>query len=255
LLFTTGQLHATAAFEYTLPFNEYGQQPNLCPPSNPKGICAAVASINSFKFLQTHYPSMYGNLLLPNLQPDGTDPIDAMDFGVNGWQVGANPARQGYYPRPGNAYGDYIQTKMDWIEDRAPGRTTYETRYAGAGGVPDVAWLAEQIQKGQDVEFFVQGTDFFHALTLTGVGCSDHNYVDCYIMYQDPNDVATQKQLAVNPTGPGGALQLTGVDFSGGVTLTITGAFAESPVPEPATYLLLGGALTALAFYRRRLTR
>lgn len=251
-LSSTSLLNADAAFEYTLPFNEYGQQPNLCPPSNPKGICAAVAAINSFAFLQNHYPSLYGNLLLPNLQGNGTDPTDATDFGVNGWQVGANPARQGYYPRPGSAYGPYLQTKMDWIEDHAPGRTTYEARYDGAGGAPDVAWLAEQIQRGQDVEFFVQGTGFFHALTLTGVGCADHVYTDCYIKYQDPNNPGTEYQLNINPTGPSGALQLTGVLGDGGVTLTITGAFAESAVPEPGTFVLLGGAVTILAIYRRR---
>ena len=32
-------------FDYSNDFNDYGKQPNLCPPANPKGICAAVAAI------------------------------------------------------------------------------------------------------------------------------------------------------------------------------------------------------------------
>jgi hypothetical protein len=240
-------------FDYSNNFDNYGKQPNLCPPANPKGICAAVAAINSFIFLQNQYPSIYDNKLAPNAggaKPNQTDVQDAEDFGVNGWQVGGNPPRQGYYPRPGDAYGDYLATKQDWIEDRVPGMTTYEARYAGRGGVPDIAWLAEQIRKGQDVEFFVLGEGFFHALTLVGVYCKEADYKKCGIKYQDPNDPNT---LQMQDLGMGGGgLSLDGVpgsSFKGAVT--ITGAFAESPVPEPATVVFVAAGLLVVLWRRR----
>lgn len=229
-------------FNYSNDFSKYGVQPNLCPVTNPKGICAAVAAINSFAYLQNSRGDLYGTSLLPNLKNDGTDPTDAMDFGVNGWTVGMNPHRDGYYPRPGTAYDDYIATKKDWIEDHVPGKTTYEVRYAGQGGAPDVAWLATQIMKKQDVEFFVQGTGFFHAMTLVGVSCTGDDYTNCSITFQDPNEPT--KTYSRPLTIGANSLGVTDLPSSGFVgALTITGAFAESPVPEPGT---IGFAVVAI---------
>src|SRR4051812_26113487 len=79
---------ATLPFNYSEDFGNFGAQTNLCPLTNPKGICAAVASINSFIYLENQFPDIYGNKLTPNVQgtkPSQTDSKDASDFGVNGW--------------------------------------------------------------------------------------------------------------------------------------------------------------------------
>lgn len=249
--------HAQAAdvdpFSYAETFANFGQQPNLCPASNPKGICAAVASINSFIFLEKQYPTIYGEKLTPNLTGN-TDSKDATDFGVNGWKVGDNPQRVGYYDASVSTYGGYLDTKKNWINDHAPGTTTFEARYSGAGGPPDLSWLSTQISKGQDVEFFVQGTDFFHAMTLTGVACTGKNFASCSINYQDPNAPATNRTAAVSSTKDG--LQFTDIPSSSfkGV-VTITGAFAESPVPEPQGYALLASGVLTLAWVARHRRR
>ena len=250
--FVAQPVHADIAptpFDFSEDFSNFGRQPNFCPATNPKGVCAAVAAINSFFFLENQYPAIYDNKLTPNgagAKPNQTDMTDATEFGTDGWQVGANPARAGYYTRPGDAYTDYVATKQDWINDRAPGTTSVEGRFADSGGVPDVQWLAEQIQKGQDVEFFVQGMDFFHALTLVGVACLDNNFTECSLGYQDPNDPSTLQSAALSE-GAGGILQFTGLPgskFDGAVS--ITGAFAESPIPEPAYLCLLGMLMLGL---------
>src|SRR5437879_4677220 len=122
-------------FDYNEEFDNFGKTPNACPASNPKGICAAVAAINSFIFLENQYPGIYDNKLTPNIQgakPNQTDPTDRDNFGVNGWQVGTNPPRQGYYARPGTVGGDYIQTKKDWFNDYAPGTTNFDSYFIGS---------------------------------------------------------------------------------------------------------------------------
>src|SRR5215472_7392582 len=76
------------SFEYTEDFNLFGQQKNFtCPGPGAGGVCAAIASINSFAFLEAKYPSVYGTNLLPNYDPiSKTDMKDAMDFAVSGWK-------------------------------------------------------------------------------------------------------------------------------------------------------------------------
>lgn len=229
-------------FSYSETFSLFGQTPNTTCDASPKGICGAVATINSFIYLEKQYPSLYGNKLTPNLSGN-SDPTDALNFASNGFGT-----YQGYYKRPGDAYSDFLQTKKDWFTLYAPGTTTFEARYAGSGGVPDVNWLAAQVKAGQDVEFFVQATGFFHVLTLTGVSCTAGN---CSITYQDPNAPATNQNSGTLTSTLSG-LQFTNVPGSGfNGTVTITGAFAESPIPEPATWLLLGGGLALMARLRR----
>ncbi|MGA2723404.1 MAG: PEP-CTERM sorting domain-containing protein [Bryobacteraceae bacterium] len=242
-------------FDYSEDFNYFGEQVNLCPPTNPKGICAAVSAINSFIYLENQYPGVYGVKLTPNVVgPVGaeTDAQDATAFGVTGWQVGTNPVRQGYYPRPGGANPDYIATLMDWVNDYAPGTSVFAAMYPGSGGLPDVAWLAQQIQSREDVEFFVSGPGFYHAATLTGIACGDYNYTDCSITYQDPNTPSVNQMTSIF-IGTGGALQFTGLPGSSYTpTVSIVAAFSESPVPEPATLFLTGAVVIFLAGRRMR---
>ena len=228
-----------AAFSYSIDFNKLGQTPNFT--CGTQGACGAVATINSFAFLQKQYPGVYDNKLLPNNNAmTNTDPTDAQKFGFDGWQVGANPMRQGYYMRPGGAESDFLQTKKDWINDYAPGTTVFNSWWAGSpdnNRKPTIDDLAQEIKDGEDVEFFVKGTNFFHVMTLTAVACD--MAMNCTIRYQDPNDPGTH-QGPTPITVMDGMLMFTGVPGSGqpNLTVTITAAFAESPVPEPATVAL-----------------
>lgn len=245
------------AFDYSEDFGKFGKTPNFS--CGGQGACGAVASMNSFTFLENQYPSIYDNKLTPNKQMDGTDPMDAQKFGFDGWQVGTNPARKGYYDatRPHNAdYTDsFLQTKKDWINDYAPGTTVFDSWFAGSGDhdrKPTIADLAQEIKDKEDVEFFVKGGDggnVYHVMTLTGVACDMNNA--CSIKFQDPNDVMNQymRNVMVNM----GMIQFNDIfGFPG--AYTITAAFAESPkaVPEPSTLVILATAGVGLLVFRRR---
>jgi hypothetical protein len=219
------------------------------------GACAAVAAINSFIFLERTHPGLYGNTLTPSrIGNANTDFTDAFAFTEGTWQVGGNPERTGYYSRfPGSANSLYMDTKMDWINDHAPGTTVYDSRYVGNGGQPTVAWLAQEIRDGEDVEFFINNNagTFYHALTLTGIACDAAG--NCFVTYSDPNDPTTMYNRALS-SGVGGRLEFT--DPFGLIgTVYIDAAFSESAVPEPTTLFLLATGLAGfvvIGVWRKR---
>ncbi len=231
--------------------------------------CGAVSTINSFIYLEKQFPAIYDNKLTPNYDATtNTDMMDANKFGFTGWQVGTNPMRQGYYARPGGAESDFLQTKKDWINDYAPGTTVFDSWWVGSpdhNRKPTIADLAGEIHDKEDVEFFVQGDNFFHVLQLSGVMCDAQ--MNCSIKYQDPNDPAqanpNQKMAKIymaQITDMNGMLTFTGVPGSGYAGMvTITAAFAESPdprlIPEPDAFVLMLSGAFGLFFSRRRPVR
>ena len=219
-----------------------------------------MASMNSFTFLEKQYPGIYDNKLTPNIQMDGTDVADAQKWAVDGWQVGSNPPRKGYYDptRPHNAdfTDSFLQTKKDWINDYAPGTTVFDSWFAGSADhdrKPTVDDLAGEMRDKEDVEFFIRGksgnTDVYHVMTLTGVICDMSN--SCSVKFQDPNDPTNEatRPITVNM----GMIMFNDITGYPG-SYTITAAFAESPknVPEPATIAMLTTASIGIAFFRRR---
>jgi hypothetical protein len=240
----------TVAFNYQENFNYFGDQANFS--CGGKGACGAVSSVNSFIFLENQYPTIYANdVLTPNYDPlTNTDQKDAQNFGFSGFGP-----YQGYYPRPGDAYGDYIQTLEDWFTNYSPGNTILNAWYSGSNDydyAPGILDIAGEIQANEDVEFFVQGTSFFHVMTMTGIQCDQTNK-NCTITYQDPN-APTVQQTANLIIAPDGSLSFTGVPGSGqpNLTVNITGMFSESPTPEPSTFVLIGGGLLGLFAARKR---
>src|SRR5262245_42919714 len=82
-----GQIAQAAIFDFSEDFSKFGRQPNNLE-CRPGKACAAVASINSFVFLEKQYPKIFDNKLTPNAVTDPktgavTDPTDASNFGVN----------------------------------------------------------------------------------------------------------------------------------------------------------------------------
>ena len=270
LLFASKQLAQADPINESIDASKLGVTPNFA--CGGQGACGAVASINSFSYLGRQFPGIYGNPpnnITPNYNAtSNTDTVDAQAFGFDGWQVGANPMRRGYYDplRPHNAdYTDsFLQTKKDWINDHAPGTTVFSSWFTGSADnnrKPTILDLAAEMKKKEDVEFFVQADGFYHVMTLAGVMCD--MAMNCSIKYQDPNDPAQAnpnetmaKIYTANISVMDGMLQFTGVPGSGFAgTVTITAAFSESPVPEPATAVLMITAAFGLLLCGRRPVR
>lgn len=219
------------------------------------GACAAVAAINSFIFLQRTHPDLYVNRLTPSRTGDeNTSFTDAFAFAEGTWQVGTNPERKGYYSRfPGNPDSLYMDTKVEWINDHAPGTTVFDSMYVGNGGRPTIDWLAKEILDGEDVEFFINtdANDFYHALTLVGIKCDAAG--GCAISFSDPNDPTTLFNRDLTP-GAGGRLEFDDPFGGAGKTVFIDAAFSESAVPEPAVFFLLAAVFGGFVIVKVRRT-
>jgi hypothetical protein len=247
---------AAQAYNYSENFNFFGDQVNV---GNP-GQCAGAAAINSFIFLENMYPSIYRapngpGMLTPNYNAgNNNDPTDFGNFATNGWQVGSNPARQGYYPRPGDANGDYVATLTDWFNDYAPGTSMLSSWYVGSTNNnrnATAADLAKEIKDGENVLFFITNqvgsASFYHVMTLVGVASDASGNIT--LKWQDPNNPSvTSSSTAITSNGQ---LQITNVMGAAGPE-NIISVFSESPVPEPAVLALVGLGLASLSVLRTR---
>jgi len=263
------QVVLAGAIDVSIDTSKLGVTPN--EDCGIGGICGAVSSINSFTYLSRKYPSIYGDDLLPDYNATtNTDSSDAKKFAVDGWQEGTNPNRTGYYNRTGGAELDFLNTKKDWFHDFALDTTVFNSWWTQPAGHPEwaspdnnnsptIADLAAEIQHGEDVEFFVQDGDFYHVMTLTGIVCDED--MNCSIKYQDPNDPAQDspnetmaKIYMADVTIMDGMITFEDVPGSGHTgTVKITAAFAESPIPEPATAVIIVlGACGLLGCGRQR---
>jgi len=161
---TAAQLAWADPFVYTEDFSKFGQQKNFtCPGPGAGGVCAAIAAINSFAFLENMYSGVYDSNLLPNYDPlTKTDKTDATAFAVGSWGEPNFPhtddpdTDNGYYARsaqPGfDANRSYLDTKKDWFSDHVRGNNTIFAMFL----TPTIAQLANEIRMQEYVEFFVK---------------------------------------------------------------------------------------------------
>jgi hypothetical protein len=274
LLLTASFKLQAAPVSYQNTFANYGTVANSSCAAAPNGICAAVASINSFVFLKTTYPATYGGTTIDKGN-FASVAAAAQGFAVNGWTSPGGTARQGYYQRAGDVDKNFWETKIDWLEDFGAGKT----RYAGQvnapqtnpntwykpGGVtvqsvyPTWPFLLQQMSTGEDIELVIRNAaGAGHAITLTGISFNDMGAMNglcdagesCMLKYQDPNDPTNEKTVAASFDATNMRLA-----FSDATTFMaavyIDAAFSESPIPEPGTFILIVISLTIAVGLRR----
>ena len=236
------------------PVNEFGyiDQNNLDQfPGDWLGnvACAPTATMNSFVYLQNHYPGIYGNSLIP--VGAGQDIIRARELALT-W-MGTTIA--------GTTIRDWTWGKYNYLENYAAGKTMFhgQTTYAGwTVGKPRPSWaedmkpnwyfLYNQLFLCQDVEIGISwSSDMGHALTVTGLTWNDETNVGS-ISYIDPWDATLYAGIPMNYSFVDNMLHFN----YGGNNSWIDVALAESAVPEPSAFLVLGSGFVGILIQLRR---
>jgi hypothetical protein len=246
----------------------------------PKFGCGPTAAINSFVFLQNQHPEIYGTSLIPGTVVDKTTGKYSYPAGVlkNAANVLAGNPYMGSClpcgPNDGTYIEDFAIGKYDYLEKMAKGKTVYhaqigikwrETIPAGDGTHPNTkkpAWVQDEtlpttgfllaeLGKKQDIELFLTGPTaaggtFSHYVTLTGIEFDDVKKTGSISIIDPDGGVPATYDFKIE----NGRIRTT---YGTGGQADIFHAIAESPVPEPGTWLLLlGGGSVALLVVRRR---
>ena len=252
-----------------LPYVEFGHVYNTdtgLAGGIPVPWCAPTATANSFQFLESHYPAVYGNKLT------GGNVINMRNKLATGWLSPGGVQRGGMIIGvQGASNRSWWENKVWYIEDYAPGTTVFagmvETDPTGwhrggdlIWGSPIWQWLWQELLDGEDVEIGIDiGTSIGHALTLTSMSFNDLDgdlqwdpNETRNIDYLDPNNPSMLFTGAVQQNLVGGRLQFWwnngGANPNGWATIDL--AYSES-IPEPAALSVL--VLGVVAMLRRRL--
>ncbi|MHC4640490.1 MAG: PEP-CTERM sorting domain-containing protein [Planctomycetota bacterium] len=236
-------------------------------------MCGPTAVVNSLAYLQNQYPGVYSSSSLIPSQTQDLDGSSIVDFYDDMIAVAQTLAGPSYMNTKTNLSGGgtkgtwadmLIYGKHLYIEQQASGQTVYAAQMSNIWALPgtrpfdeippiskpswvqdntDPTWnfLYNQLVSGEDIEILVDWEEGGHYLTVNGFHWNDIN----------GNQIIDQSEAAmfdyINPaTGMSGVSSIWQMS-AGGILKTnyalnseITMAVTESPIPEPATFLLLG---------------
>jgi hypothetical protein len=224
--------------------------------------CGPTSFVNSLVYLENRWPGTYpAGTLIPTSQGNAHDN-----------QVLAADIAACYMGCDGNAGGttiaNFISGKAAYFNQMAPGSTIIENMNVYANGIwPTFDFMYQMLAMGEDVELLVgfynintpTVRSFGHYITLTGVsfgipfatGNGTMNFVD-------PNGGTNFNNIGLSTfsgAGPFSGAIYDNQTYVNGYYVAIEAAVAESPIPEPGTWVFLIVAIPALAMARRRFAR
>ncbi len=231
-------------------FGHLDQGATSCPTSG----CGATSAVNSFVYLQNAFPDVYTTPLVPKAGATLTQDDMVKVANDLAQRMGTGPN--------GTSIENFILGKMDYIESKDKGRTTYaaqltlawDSTTAKPGFVtdktaPTLSFIARELKDGEDVEAFLAGPSGRHFITLTGIS------------YDDQTNMGTLS--FIDPLGGKDTTgSITGLDGAGliHVKYTIDGELQEfvignvvaESVPELSALGLVVAGSAALAAWRQR---
>lgn len=259
----------------------YGDLDQRDVPNIGACACGPTAAVNSFWYLQQAYPGIYDNKLVPqqgaDLNQDGV--VDKYDDMAAVAQTLGTPRYMNTVCPGGTWNYNFVVGKHAYMENVARGLTVHRAMdgLGGYGGqnpprpgwdqpvMPSWQFLYNNLVACEDVEILmIYGSEEGHYVTLTSFTWSDVNGDGAIqpdegtIDYMDPiGNNPNQPRTAAHRIRP---IQWNGVPgspimvdrYEDGRWWEITTAYAESPVPEPATLIVVGAGLLALVRRRRR---
>jgi hypothetical protein len=253
---TTASAKQVKYMEDATLFGTLDQAITNCPNAN----CGPTAAVNSFVYLQNAFPNTYKKQLVPTV--NGKKPSVAEQKAVAN-NLGTNYMKNCCgTSKGGTKIGDFILGKMDYIEAQDPGVTTYAAQtpakwanvipkhpgtpkpgYVQDDTIPTLSFIAAQLKAKEDVEVLLDNDKGqLHYLTLTGINYDDVTNVGTFY-YVDPLGGGRNNSKIL---GLGGD-KFIQTDYKlAGINSDIAGVVAESPVPEPGTWLLLGVGMAFL---------
>jgi hypothetical protein len=242
----------------------YGSLNQNTIPDIGSMACGPTAAVNSFVYLQNKYPNIYDKKLVPDT--NGNNIIDQAEMiSVAQTLSGANYMNMDMVN--GTFADNFIYGKWKYLEEVAPQSTIYHAQNNWdwirppvdqfdwvTQVVPTWDFLYNELLDCEDVEILING-DYNHYLTLTSFYWDDLNNdgiidssEDAWIDYIDPWTGAWGISDIWHSAG-----QIE-TNYGNGISW-ISMSVAESPVPEPATMLLVGSGLIGLAGLRRKLRK
>lgn len=231
--------------------------------------CGETAAVNSFIFLQHHYPHIYGpdQLLKDGNAIDTINTLEGADYmSCDCKGTGTN-------------FENFIFGKEKWIEEHVPGTTRYRAMSNYNWGIHDLpddrkqapfyfqfdwpTWdfLFKEVKDQEDVEILLEGSSN-HWVTLTKVSWDDKNndgimdVGEAFMEFIDPGagDPKTHKNSAAIKQKKKGGIIMTdysAMDFSTKIVVAVSESPETGHLPEPGTCSVLLAGLAALLGIRR----
>jgi hypothetical protein len=250
-------------------------------PAGGEVDCGPTAAVNSLVYLENKYPGIYDRHLIPDIEfpPDGVRDYNEL---INAALLLAGANNMNTKP-PGGTWDDmFIYGKWNYIEFQIPGVTTYAAQMLGTWGFPGAnpprppdeippilkpLWVQDQMYPTwqfiynelydcEDVEILINWNGGGHFLTLTGFVWNDDGDG---VIQQEEGAVMKYIDPATGDTGESGIWNVAVnshyelmTDYETGAIVTM--AVSESPIPEPATIVLVAmGLAGAIGYLRKRI--
>ena len=235
--------------------------------------CAPTATMNNFIYLSNQYSSVYSSTdIIPDWNDNGIvtdDYTTSRDYLFAGW-TGPNGYREGMDPAFGYRWWEY---RAYWLDDFAPGVTLVSGQYIDDTNMDTVpfGYLVEPVyptwdylwacmSNGLVVELGIlsEYVEAAHAVSLCSISFDDINEDGLWqdgeqreIGFIDPNDPyqVTYREVDNNPVNDG----RMEIEFWFEEDFGIVLAFAQGPVPEPASFVLVLSSLIGFFVRRKRL--